>query len=201
MTWFGYITSKIFSRAMLTKQQLRYHGYFLGSSAFTLIYEFLHDPSLAPAYLPWVYASLQALSTMRAGDPIASSISAIQTVLRRMNPAYEWPPHTASGGNHVRHSETAPTRQVHAPNTAQRPLPNDLALSNNLSMGVKPSLPSSPWYLPQVGTLEVPETGGSVGSAEDLLDFTQSDMGWDFDFSTMDLEAFLSNYPSNDAMF
>ncbi|KAF3017313.1 hypothetical protein E8E15_005528 [Penicillium rubens] len=44
-----------------------------------------------------------------------------------------------------------------------------------------------------------PETGGSVGSGEDLLDFTQSDMGWDFDFSTMDLDAFFSVYQSNDA--
>ena len=39
---------------------------------------------------------------------------------------------------------------------------------------------------------------GSVGSGEDLLDFTQSDMGWDFDFSTMDLEAFFSINPTLD---
>lgn len=182
-------------------RQLRYHGYFLGSSAFTLIYEFLHDPSLAPAYLPWVYASLQTLSTMRAGDPIASSISAIQTVLRRMNPSYEWSPYTAPSGNHTRHSETTIGRSVHAPDTTQRPLPHGFALSNNPSMGIQTGLPSSPWHLPQVGALEVPDTGGSVGSAEDLLDFTQSDMGWDFDFSTMDLEAFLSVYPSNNDIF
>ena len=33
----------------------------------------------------------------------------------------------------------------------------------------------------------------------ELLDFTQSDMGWDFDFSTIDCEAFFSVYQSNDA--
>lgn len=47
--------------------------------------------------------------------------------------------------------------------------------------------------------LENPETGGSAGSGDDLLDFTQSDMGWNFDFSTMDLDAFFSVYQSNDA--
>lgn len=81
---------------------------------------------------------------------------------------------------------------------AQRPLPNDPAFPHNPSMGTQPGLPTSPWSLPPVEQLEMPETGGSVGSSEDLLDFTQSDMGWDIDFSTMDLEAFLSVYPSNE---
>lgn len=35
----------------------------------------------------------------------------------------------------------------------------------------------------------------SVGS-EELLDLTMSDMGWDIDFSTMDLEAFFSINPN-----
>ncbi|CAG8355553.1 unnamed protein product [Penicillium salamii] len=182
-------------------RQLRYHGYFLGSSSFTLIYEFLHDASLAPVYLPWVYASLQTLSIMRAGDPIASSISAIQTVLRRMNPSYEWPPYTSSSGRQPRPSEPAAMGQPAVPNTAQRPLPNDLTIPHDPSMIIRPGASASPWNLPQFETMGMPDTGGSVGSSEDLLDFTQSDMGWDFDFSTMDLEAFLSVYPSEDALF
>lgn len=51
------------------------------------------------------------------------------------------------------------------------------------------------WAFPP---FEGPETGRSGGSNEDLLDFTQSDMGWDFDFSTMDMEAFFSVYPPAD---
>lgn len=39
-------------------------------------------------------------------------------------------------------------------------------------------------------------TNASVGSGDELLDLTQSDMGWDFDFSTMDLEEFFSVYPT-----
>jgi hypothetical protein len=176
-------------------QQLRYHGYFLGSSTFTLIYEFLHDANLAPVYLPWVYASLQTLATMRAGDPIASTISAIQTVLRNLNPLYEWSPYTTTNSRQLGQPEGTGMQQGSASKYTQKPVPNNSALSQNPLMGIQSDLPTSPWNLPQVESLQMPETGGSVGSAEDLLDFTQSDMGWDFDFSTMDLESFFSVYP------
>lgn len=35
-----------------------------------------------------------------------------------------------------------------------------------------------------------------VWGAEDLLDLRQSDMGWDFDFSIVDIEEFFSVYPT-----
>jgi hypothetical protein len=41
---------------------------------------------------------------------------------------------------------------------------------------VDPGILTSPWNLPQLEKPGNPETGGSVGSGEDLLDFTQSDM-------------------------
>jgi hypothetical protein len=48
-------------------------------------------------------------------------------------------------------------------------------------------------------SMDMPATTGTSGSGEDLLDFTLSDMGWDFDFSTMDLETFFSVSPAFDA--
>ncbi|CAI7616827.1 unnamed protein product [Penicillium glandicola] len=179
--------------------ELRYHGYFFGSSVFTLIYELLHDPSVAPVYLPWVYASLQTLSTMRAGDPIASTIAAIQTVLRNINPSYEWLPLLATTGDNMAPPRGTAIQQGPTPDPRHRSLLNNPIIPQNTSVGMRPDMPTSPWNLPQVNKPENPETGGSVGSGEDLLDFTQSDMGWDFDFSTMDLEAFFSIYQSNDA--
>ncbi|KAJ5513768.1 hypothetical protein N7463_003320 [Penicillium fimorum] len=177
--------------------ELRYHGYFFGSSVFTLIYEFLHNPSVAPVYLPWVYASLQTLSTMRAGDPIASTISAVQTVLRNINPSYEWLPLLATTGDNIAPPGGTAIHQGVIPDRRHRP--SNAAISQNAPLGMRPDMPASPWNFPQVQNPENPETGGSVASGEDLLDFTQSEMGWDFDFSTMDLEAFFSVYQSNDA--
>jgi hypothetical protein len=164
-----------------------------------LIYEFIHDSNLAPVYLPWVYASLQTLTTMRAGDPVNSTISAIQTVLRSISPSYEWSPYRTASAGKIMHSEGADMPRGTTSDHDQKSRLNNSAIPQNSSMGTRSGLPTSPWNLPHLETPHMPETGGSVGSAEDLLDFTQSDMGWDFDFSTMDLEAFFSVYPANDA--
>lgn len=178
-------------------QQLRYHGYFLGSSSFTLIYEFLHDPNAATSHLPWVYASLQHLSTMRAGDPITSTIKAIRTVLRNINPAYEWSPCPGGAENYSALSKQDVSLLHASGNTQiQQPSPCAFDLSPNALPNPRLDIQTAFWNLPQ---FEGPETGRSGGSNEDLLDFTQSDMGWDFDFSTMDMEAFFSVYQSADA--
>lgn len=58
---------------------------------------------------------------------------------------------------------------------------------------ILPVLPSMQGYPLQP---DIPEAAASAGSSEDLPDFTLSDMGWDFDFSTMDLEAFFSIHPN-----
>ncbi|KAJ5618781.1 hypothetical protein N7510_002765 [Penicillium lagena] len=174
-------------------RQERYHGYFMGSACFTLIYNFLHDPNSASVHLPWVYAALQNLSTMRAGDPIASTISAIQTVLRTINPSYAWIPYPKHGSRHEVNPSVFSTRaQESTTGHGQHSTMTGLASPYHLS-GSHPDLSSFQSTLPQV---EGPDTVGSIGSGEELLDFTQSDMGWDFDFSTMDLEAFFSIYQS-----
>ncbi|KAJ9489396.1 hypothetical protein VN97_g3869 [Penicillium thymicola] len=178
--------------------ELRYHGYFFGNSVFTLIYEFIHNPSVAPLYLPWVYASLQALSAMRAGDPVTSTISAIQTVLRNINPSYEWVPLLATTGDNFVPPGGTPVQQGLTPDRSHQSQLNNPAIPQNPSIGMRSGILASP-NLPHMEKRGTPETGGSAGSGDDLLDFTQSDMGWNFDFSTMDLDAFFSIYQSNDA--
>ncbi|KAJ5771559.1 hypothetical protein N7520_002088 [Penicillium odoratum] len=180
-------------------RQLRYHGYFLGSSAFTLIYDLIHDPQAAAAHLPWVYASLQTLSSMRTGDPISSTIAAIQTTLRNVDLSYEWIPGPKTGDQiQFTDGSTPYISRVQDAMDSQQALLNGSTFPSKSSLGPGPDLSPSPWGLPQ---LEGPETGRSGGSNEDLPDFTQSDMGWDFDFSTMDLEAFFSVYQAGDPSF
>jgi hypothetical protein len=175
---------------------MRYHGYFVGSACFTLIYDFLHDPNSASVHLPWVYAALQDLSAMRAGDPIASTISATQTVLRKINPSYEWTPCPKQDSIHEVNSLVSSMR-AQEPSTGhgQHSTMTGLASPSHLS-GSHPDFSAFQPSLPQV---EIPDTVGSIRSGEKLLDFTQSDIGWGFDFSTMDLEAFFSTYQSMDA--
>ncbi|PYH42846.1 Zn(II)2Cys6 transcription factor [Aspergillus saccharolyticus JOP 1030-1] len=182
-------------------RELRYHGYFLGHSSFALMYDLMHGENLAPTHLPWIHAAVQDLSTMRPGDPIKSSIDAIQTVLRKLHPSYEWVPPELATKNPVYDSahtppiqppRQAPHASSHGRNRMPMTIPGDSSISSGLPMlsVLQGNSLQDDMRLPS----------GSVGSGDDLLDFTQSDMGWDFDFSTMDLEAFFSINANIDPM-
>lgn len=150
--------------------------------------------------MPWIYASLQNLSTMRAGDPICSTISAIQTVLCRINPAFEWAPYPKAEeyAEPDLQKPPPPISQAISNLNDQSWIPPDSSLPQRPFFNHQPDPSTTQWNLP---LFEGPETGGSGASNEDLLDFTQSDMGWSFDFSTMDLDAFFSTYQSTDPSF
>lgn len=66
-------------------QTLRYHGFFIGSSVFALIYDMFHNKAAAPAHLPWIATGLQCLYSMREGEPIASTIRAIELALNKLS--------------------------------------------------------------------------------------------------------------------
>jgi hypothetical protein len=136
---------------------------------------------------------------MRAGDPITSTISAIQTVLRNISPTYEWQPYPKPDNLYSSGADEG-SAESHAigGSDSQLGMLNQHAFSSNASLGSMPDAALSQWTLPNI---EGPETGRSAGSGDDLLDLTQSDMGWNFDFSTMDLEAFFSVYQSADTSF
>ncbi|KAI5291375.1 hypothetical protein KEM54_005131 [Ascosphaera aggregata] len=74
---------------VLTKE-FRYHAFFLGSASATLIYDFISDRESAVENLPFVHAALHILSKMRHGDPIKCSMKALQTILKAIDPGYEW---------------------------------------------------------------------------------------------------------------
>ncbi|KAJ5745733.1 hypothetical protein N7520_010915 [Penicillium odoratum] len=66
-------------------QELRFHGFFIGSCAFALIYDMLHDQSMISTHLPWVNTGLRYLSQMREGEPITSTIRAVNLALDKLN--------------------------------------------------------------------------------------------------------------------
>ena len=134
---------------------------------------------------------------MRDGDPIKSTISAIQTVLRNLNPAYEWLPCPKPDNAYSSGTGDQPAESLaFGISGGQYGILTEHPFSPNALFDSTSNISPSQWSLPQ---LEGPETGRSGGPSEDLLDLTQSDMGWNFDFSTMDLEAFFSVYQSVDA--
>ncbi|KAI2786972.1 hypothetical protein POX_g09369 [Penicillium oxalicum] len=129
---------------------------------------------------------------MRAGDPIESTISATQTVLRKINPSYE----LFMCANQHTPLNNDPSAAVSAALGNPGSQPIDWLSANPMSFQSPFINKNSEIPMPQWNSqdLEGPETGRSAGSTEDLLDFTQSDMGWNLDFLTMDLETFFSTY-------
>ncbi|GKZ20322.1 hypothetical protein AbraIFM66951_004189 [Aspergillus brasiliensis] len=72
------------SHQIPTAKELRYHGFFLGSAVFALIYDMLHDTTLATLHLPRIKMGLRCLYSMREGEPIASTIRAIELALNKL---------------------------------------------------------------------------------------------------------------------
>ncbi|KAK1149646.1 hypothetical protein N8T08_005198 [Aspergillus melleus] len=170
-------------------RELRYHGYFLGSASFALIYDLMHGENLASTHLPWIHATLQCLSSIRAGDPIQSTIGAIETTLKKIHPSYEWVAHPGIKSQGPVIDPVA--NDVRPPSMAdhQGSIVADGSLADPMAAGL-PMLSDF-----QGNSLQDDIHPASVGS-EELLDLTMSDMGWDIDFSTMDLEAFFSINPT-----
>ncbi|CAG8947103.1 unnamed protein product [Penicillium salamii] len=171
-------------------KQLRYNGYFIGSSAFTLIYDLLHDAKAAPNQMLWIHTSLQTLFSMRAGDPVTSIISAIETVLKRIDPSYKrllYPKADTGCGNL---SEWNPvTQQDYADRYSHFPSNDRQVLLLNSSIGAIPKSSMNQQNIPQ---LDVPKTMEAIESCQEFFAFTQSDVDQSFDFSTMNLESFFS---------
>ncbi|KAF7591672.1 hypothetical protein BBP40_001250 [Aspergillus hancockii] len=193
-------TIQFLSEASLANElvrELRYHGYFLGSASFAIIYDLMHGKNLASTHLPWIYAALQSLSTMRPGDPIKSTIAALQTVLKKLNPTYEWVHPKRYASTMDQQSDTTRLYSADMPEPQTQSMPEsslpEVPLQPLQSGNGLPILSEFQNSSLQAG---FNPPSGSLGSGEDLLDLTLSDMGWDFDFSTMDLETFFSIYPN-----
>ncbi|KAL4778649.1 hypothetical protein BJX76DRAFT_366061 [Aspergillus varians] len=178
---------------------IRYHGFFLSSSCFALIFDLIHGQALASSHLPWAHATLKALSSMSQSDAIQASFLAIQTILKQIDPAYEWVPEAET--SNPLHANRTPTVTRPYSMTTSQDTPNLQSTPSTSSPGRSQSHPFLYDFQgnPLGQSMNMLATSGSSASGEDLLDFTLSDVGWDFDFSTMDLETFFSVSPAFDA--
>ncbi|KAL3447763.1 hypothetical protein BJX65DRAFT_318104 [Aspergillus insuetus] len=66
-------------------QELQYNAFFIGSSAFALIYDMLHDPAAATVHIPWINVGMQSLNAMRSGEPITGTMRAINLALTELS--------------------------------------------------------------------------------------------------------------------
>ncbi|OJJ50396.1 hypothetical protein ASPZODRAFT_1165843 [Penicilliopsis zonata CBS 506.65] len=175
-------------------REIRYHGFFLGSSCLCLLYDMLNVEGAACTHLPWIHAGMNCLASMRAGEPVISTVAPLQAILKSLNPAYEWiAPASSSSASSYQHAAAAGSGS----NATTASLSATTSGSGSGYASMMNYLPGL--RMAGVGALdaealqeELQFQPSTVKSSDDLPDFTQSEMGFDFDFSTMDLEAFLS---------
>jgi hypothetical protein len=89
-------------------QELRYHGFFIGSAAFALVYDMLHDEEMARIHLPRVNMGLKYLYSMREGEPIASTIRAIESAVRKLGLEFTGQKNMCNPANDTVDSELIP---------------------------------------------------------------------------------------------
>lgn len=131
---------------------------------------------------------------MRPGDSVSTSISALQSVLQQMNfPLDLTAEQQVDGDSGNRwHYASQGTRGCDQTGNSMIPI---IPEASSDTVGLTPR------NLPVGDNITVNGFNKSMdnnGTAEDLLDLTEADMGWGFDFSTMDLEGFFSIYPTVD---
>ncbi|KAJ4256735.1 hypothetical protein NW762_008831 [Fusarium torreyae] len=161
---------------------IKYHGFFIEGACYALAFDMLQEKKTAHRNLPWIHSGLRCLRSMmgtagvNAGQ-LPITIASIEQMVRSAGFELKEPVESDKRQSQLQHS-TLPGS----------PAPGPLSGS----MGSEPAFtfPSMPFGFDVTGQLNGTSPAG-VGS-EETADFTAADVGWDIDFGTMNMEAFLS---------
>ncbi|KAF4445684.1 hypothetical protein FALBO_17154 [Fusarium albosuccineum] len=166
---------------------IKYHGFFIEGACYALAFDMLQEKKTAHRNLPWIHSGLRCLRSMihKAGanaGQLPTTIASIQQMVR-------------SAGFELKDQVDPDMRQSQSQQTLHANLPGSPAMAPATGIREEPAFtfPSMPFGFDVTGQVNgaSPE---SKGSAQD--DFTAADMGWDIDFGTMNMEAFLSLDPT-----
>jgi hypothetical protein len=142
----------------------------------------LQEKKTAHRNLPWIHSGLRTLRSMMGtagANPgqLPITIASIEQMVRSAGFELKEPVDESR-----QHSQ--PPRQKYPGS----PAPGSLANGR----GNEPAFtfPSMPFGFDVTGQLNGASPAGA--GSEDLADFTAADVGWDIDFGTMNMEAFLS---------
>ena len=182
-------------------QGLNYNGFFLEGACYVLIFDMLQNKRSAYKNLPWIHSGLHCLRTImeeseRSGGQYPVIIAAIEQMIRTVFPDVD-----------LRDSSrTGPSSHIQDLRDERPPEPGSLALASEqtppasrIETGQQPTpawiYPSMPFGsdVPRSSAMPSP----APGFREDpQMDFSADDVGWDIDFGSTDMEAFLSLDPS-----
>jgi hypothetical protein len=171
-------------------QEIKYHIFFVEGASHVLVLDLLQDKVAGRANLPWIKSAIRTVRMMRPKSEGRWALTEdLADNLERMV-RFVYPDFRATSGETQSASPAVGTPAENNPraNLAQRPLqPNPHPDSSMFfGLGASPSTMSP-------SALFNPENTGQPA------DLPAGDGGWNFDFATADMEAFLSIDPNLDS--
>lgn len=164
-------------------QEIKYHTFFVEGASHVLALDLLQDKVAGRANLPWIQTAIRTLRMLRPRSEM-SPLHAVDLAdnLERMA-RFVYPDFRASSGDP--HSGVNPVADGAADGLgAEAAYPSQPTANSMLfGLGASPSTVSTP-------------AGFNSEGVEQHGDMLPGDGGWDFDFATADMEAFLSIDPN-----
>ncbi|KAK4038644.1 hypothetical protein C8A01DRAFT_17311 [Parachaetomium inaequale] len=157
-------------------REIKYHGFFIEGASHVLALDFLQDRAAGRANLPWIQSAIRTLRMMRPKSERspAHAVDLANNIERMARSVYPDFRATLEDAERVNCAVGIPADNFET-NPAQHPLLFGLDASSST---MSPS-----------ATLNPEDVG-------QLADLTAADGGWNFDFATADMEAFLSIDPN-----
>ncbi|KAJ4291298.1 hypothetical protein N0V88_006302 [Collariella sp. IMI 366227] len=163
--------------------EIKYHTFFVEGASHVLALDLLQDKVAGRANLPWIQTAIRTLRMLRPRSDM-SPLHAVDLAnnLERMA-CFVYPDFRATAGDP--HLGVNPAAADAADGLRADPLQPAANPSSSMLFGLGAS----------ASTISTP-TGFSSEGVEQHGDMLSADGGWDFDFATADMEAFLSIDPN-----
>ncbi|KAK7432404.1 hypothetical protein QQZ08_000966 [Neonectria magnoliae] len=166
---------------------IKYHAFFIEGACYALAFDMLQEKKYAHRNLPWIHSGLRCLRSMinktqDAAGQLPTTIAAIEQMVRSVFPDLE-----------LKDQVEPEARQSDPQMTTHSAMPGPSSIIPASGIGETPAFtyPSMPFGFDITGGVNGTSPSSGMRS-DDQIDFTAADVGWDIDFGTMDMEAFLS---------
>ncbi|KAF5962303.1 hypothetical protein FBULB1_14315 [Fusarium bulbicola] len=164
-------------------RDIKYHGFFMEGACYALAFDMLQEKKTAHRNLPWIHSGLRCLRSMMGSAGINAgqlpiTIASIEQMVR-------------SAGFELK--DPVDTNQQKQPPQSTLPgSPAPVSVAGGMRSEPAFTFPSMPFGFDVTGQMNGSSSSPAGAASEEMADFTAADVGWDIDFGTMNMEAFLS---------
>jgi hypothetical protein len=171
-------------------QEVKYHIFFIEGASHVLVLDLLQDRVAGRANLPWIQSAIRTVRMMRAKSEGRRALAEdladnLERMVRFVYPDFRA---TSDETQSANPAVGTPAENNPRANPAQHPLQPTPYPDSSMFFG----LGASPSTMSPSALLNFENT-------EQPADLTAGDGGWNFDFATADMEAFLSIDPNLDS--